>query len=70
MDFGNTLRVCRMFGLGQQGRAFLIARQNGLQQGAEVGRGFLFDTGHTCAGRKADFASIGVDVSRYGGQQG
>ena len=57
VDFGEAGGVGGL-GLGQQGEAFGVALQHGVEQGGGAGRGFLRDRGEAGARGEADFAAV------------
>ena len=68
VDLGQAVGVGG-FGLRQQGEAFGVALQHGVQQGGVAGRGFLRDGGDARAGGEADVAAIQRQVADDGAQQ-
>ncbi len=68
-DGGHAVRgnvpTLGLFGFGQQGEAFLVAFQHGLQQGLRAGGGGLLHLRHAGAAGELDVAAIHRQVARY-----
>ena len=57
-------------GLGEQGEAFGVALQHGVEQRGVAGRGLLRDGGDAGAGGEADVAAVQRQFAGDGAQQG
>ena len=69
VDFGDAGRV-GVFGFVQEGQAFGVALQHGVEQGGGAGRGFLRYGGEAGARRQADISPVEREVAGDGAQQG
>ena len=69
VDLGHAVAVRVAVGLGEQGGAFCVGGQHGLDQGLVATGRFLGDMAHAGAGGEADLAAIGLDLVGDGLQQ-
>ena len=69
MDLGEAMGFGGV-GFLEQGEAFGVASQHGVEQGGFAGGGFLRDGGYAGAGGEADLAAVQRLVADDGAQQG